>query len=86
MLLSCYLFRWAGVDWMDRSPWTAIICQDEGWWVGWIAEMPGVNAQERTRPALLASLAEVLQEALEMNRNDALSIAHEGCERVAVTI
>ena len=71
---------------MDRSPWTAIISHDEGWWVGWIAEMPGVNAQERTRAALLASLAEVLQEALEMNRNDALAIAHEGCERVAVAI
>ena len=48
--------------------------------------MRGVNAQERTRPALLASLAEVLQEALEMNRNDALVIAHEGCERVAAPL
>ena len=48
--------------------WTAIILQDDGWWIGWIAELPGVNAQERTRAALLDSLSEVLREALEMNR------------------
>ena len=71
---------------MDRSPWTAIVSQDEGWWIGWIAEMPGVNAQERTRAALLASLAEVLQEALEMNRTDALAVACEGYEQVPVAI
>ena len=71
---------------MVRSPWTAIISQDDGWWVGWIAEVPGVNAQERTRDELLASLQEVLQEALEMNRNDALAVAQDGCEQVPVTI
>ena len=71
---------------MDRSPWTAIISQDDGWWVGWIAEVPGVNAQERTRDDLLASLEEVLQEALEMNRSDALAVARDGYEQVPVAI
>ena len=28
---------------------TALISREEGWWVGWIAEIPGVNAHERTR-------------------------------------
>lgn len=71
---------------LDRSPWTAIVSQDGGWWVGWIAEMPGVNAQERTRVALLASLTEVLQETLEMNRADALAVAGEGYEQVPLAI
>ena len=71
---------------MDRSPWTAIISQDDGWWVGWIAEVPGVNAQERTRDDLLASLEEVLLEALEMNRSDALAVARDGYEQVPVAI
>ena len=58
---------------MTQSPWTAIVRQADGWWIGWIAEVPGVNAQERTREALLDTLAEVLREALEMNRQEALS-------------
>jgi predicted RNase H-like HicB family nuclease len=27
---------------------TAIITKDEDWWLGWIEEIPGANAQERT--------------------------------------
>lgn len=45
-----------------------MISREEGWWVGWIAEIPGTNAQGRTREELLQSLIEVLREALEMNR------------------
>lgn len=71
---------------MDRTPWTAIISRDEGWWIGWIAELPGVNAQERTREALLESLAEILQEALEMNRDRARSLALNDYEQVPVAI
>lgn len=58
---------------MAQSRWTAIVSQDDGWWIGWIAEVPGVNAQERTREALLATLADVLREALALNRQDALA-------------
>ena len=71
---------------MARSPWTAIVSEEDGWWIGWIAEMPGVNAQERTREALLDTLAEVLREALEMNRQDALDHAEHAYEEVAVAL
>ena len=57
---------------LSLSSWTAIITQDEDWWIGWVAEIPGVNAQERTREQLLATLADVLREALELNRQDAV--------------
>jgi predicted RNase H-like HicB family nuclease len=50
------------------SRYTAVVKQDGDWWLGWVEEVPGVNAQEPTREALLASLKEVLLEALEMNR------------------
>jgi predicted RNase H-like HicB family nuclease len=46
------------------STYTAIVKQDNGWWIGWVEEVPGVNAQERTKPALLASLRQILAEAL----------------------
>ena len=26
------------------------------WWIGWLIDLPGVNAQEKTREKLLASL------------------------------
>ncbi|MBF0164476.1 MAG: type II toxin-antitoxin system HicB family antitoxin [Magnetococcales bacterium] len=54
---------------------TAVTKQVDGWWIGWIAEVAGVNAQETTREALLESLAVTLKEAIEMNRRDALSMA-----------
>ena len=52
---------------------TAIMQRDGDWWIGWIAEVQGVNCQERTREELRASLAEVLAEALEFYRCDALA-------------
>ena len=69
---------------MARRPWTAIVSQDEGWLIGWIAEVPGVNAQERTKDELLDTLTEVLREALEMNRQDALAHANDQYEEVVV--
>ncbi|NBS15284.1 MAG: type II toxin-antitoxin system HicB family antitoxin [Verrucomicrobia bacterium] len=48
---------------------TAIVKKDGAWWLGWIEEVPGVNAQEKTKSKLMASLKEVLAEALEFNRD-----------------
>ena len=50
---------------------TAIMQRDGDWWIGWIAEVQGVNCQERTREELRASLASALEEAIEFNRQDA---------------
>ena len=71
---------------MEHSPWTAIISRDEEWWIGWSAEIPGVNAQGRTRKELLETLTEVLREALEMNREDAIAHAPGRYEVVAVSL
>jgi predicted RNase H-like HicB family nuclease len=42
---------------------TAILKRDGDWWIGWVEEVPGVNAQERSREELLASLRVILVEA-----------------------
>ena len=47
---------------------TSVIKQDEGAWIGWIEEVPGVNCQEATRDALLSSLRITLAEAIEFTR------------------
>jgi predicted RNase H-like HicB family nuclease len=58
-----------------NSSYTAITKQDNGWWIGWVEELPGVNAQEQTKEALLVSLREILKEALEFNREEARDAA-----------
>jgi len=69
-----------------KSTYTAIIKHDAGWWIGWIEEVPGVNAQEKTRAALLASLRKILKEALEFNRNEARKAAKDDFSEELVTI
>ncbi len=34
----------------------AVIMKDGDWWIGWLADVPGVNAQEHTREKVLESL------------------------------
>ena len=58
-----------------RASYTAITKQSGDWWVGWVAEVPGVNAQEKTKADLLASLRVIVEEALEFNREDAREAA-----------
>jgi predicted RNase H-like HicB family nuclease len=65
---------------------TAVIRQDGPWWLGWVEEVPGVNAQEHTREELLASLRQVLREALEFNRLEALEAAGPGYEEHALPL
>ncbi|HET6881904.1 MAG TPA: type II toxin-antitoxin system HicB family antitoxin [Pirellulales bacterium] len=50
---------------------TAVVQQDDDWWIGWIEEVPGVNSQGITREQLLDNLRDALEEAIEINRADA---------------
>ena len=68
------------------STYTAITKRDGDWWIGWIEEVPGVNAQEETKEALLASLKEILAEALELNRAEARAAAEDDYTEELVTV
>lgn len=63
---------------------TAAVTQVDGWWIGWIEQVPGVNCQERTKDELLRSLKVTLQEALEDLSPDGLASVGIGYERVTV--
>ena len=41
-----------------KTEFTATIKKDGDWWIGWIEEIPGANAQERTKKELIISLKE----------------------------
>ena len=68
------------------NSYTAVTKQGGGWWIGWIEEVPGVNCQERTRDALLASLRTTLAEALEFNREEAIRASAPDYTEELVTV
>ena len=69
-----------------NQTYTALIQQRGDWWIGWIEEIPGVNCQEKTREELLDTLRITLLEALEFNREQAISIAESGYQEIAIQI
>ena len=42
----------------------AVIKKTGDWWIGWLVDLPGVNAQERTRNRVVESLRIGAQEML----------------------
>ena len=42
----------------------AVLKQVGDWWIGWLVDLPGVNAQERTREETIESLKIGAQEML----------------------
>jgi predicted RNase H-like HicB family nuclease len=70
---------------MNRA-FTAVVKQDEDWWIGWVEEVPGVNSQGRTRDELIANLHSALREALEINREEALKQAEAPYEEELILV
>ena len=69
---------------MDTK-YTAVIQQNGKWWIGWVEEIPGVNSQGTTREELMENLRSALEEALEMNRADAVAGMTGEYEEVSLT-
>ena len=69
-----------------NTTFTAIIKNDGPWWIGWIEEVSGVNAQEETKEKLLLSLREILAEALDFNRAEARQAAEDNYTEELVTV
>ena len=69
-----------------QNAYTAIVKQEDDWWVGWIEEIPGVNCQEKTYAELKETLEVTLKEALELNRQDALTSAGTGYKEEKIAI
>jgi predicted RNase H-like HicB family nuclease len=67
-----------------KQEFTAVIKQDEGWWIGWVEEIPGVNSQGKTRAELLRNLKSAIKEALEFNRAEARAAAKSDYEEALI--
>ncbi len=71
---------------MQARSYTAVIKEDDGSWIGWIAEVPGVNCQEASRDELIETLRVTLAEAIEFNRAEALGAAGKGYEELPIAV
>lgn len=52
----------------DVGPFTAVYQRDGEWWLGYVEELSGANAQERTLDECRESLREAVSDVLEANR------------------
>ena len=68
----------------NMATYRAVIQQDGPWWIGWVEEIPGVNSQGSTREELMSNLQSALEEALEMNRADALAATKGAYEEASL--
>jgi len=68
------------------ATYTAVVQQSDGWWIGWVEEVPGVNSQGETREELLDNLRDALAEVLDANRKLARAVAEGAFEEVSLTL
>jgi predicted RNase H-like HicB family nuclease len=69
-----------------KAEFTAIIKKDGDWWIGWIEEIPGANAQERSKDELILSLREAAKDILEIHRQAAIKEAQKDFEEIPLVI
>ncbi|NNM66502.1 MAG: type II toxin-antitoxin system HicB family antitoxin [Spirochaetales bacterium] len=65
---------------------TAVVKDLGDAWIGWIEEVPGVNCQEATYDELLKSLSVTLREAIDFNREEALSMAGTNYQEKVISL
>lgn len=68
------------------AEYTAVVNKEEGWWPGWVEEIPDVNCQERTYHELLETLRVTFRKALEFNRQEAKAAAGPGYEEEQIAV
>ena len=58
---------------MMEGKFTAVFEKDEGWWIGYIEELPGANTQGKTLDELMSNI----QEAVEVHFDEAIEHGEE---------
>ena len=69
-----------------RNEFTAIIEQDDGWFIAYSPEVPGANGQGRTKDEARHSLAQAIDLILLDRREDGLRGLPPGALRETVTV
>ena len=69
-----------------HNEFTAIIEQDEGWFIAYCPEVPGANGQGRTKDEAVESLAEAIKLILSDRREEGLRGVPPTAIRETVTV
>ena len=69
-----------------RNEFTAVVEQDESWFIAYSPEIPGANGQGRTKDEALESLREAILLILEDRREDGLRGAAQEAVREMVVV
>jgi len=69
-----------------HNEFTAIIEQDEGWYIAYCAEIPGANGQGKTKSECLSNLTDAIKLILEDRRQDTLRGAPKGASEELVAV
>lgn len=69
-----------------KNEFTAIIKKEDDWWIGWVEEVSGANAQEKTKEDLLISLKEAVKDIIELRREEARRQAKNNYEEITFAI
>lgn len=86
MLSNNIIFKPINSKGSIMNRYTAVVKQDGNWWIGWIQEVPGVNCQETTQEELIKSLKITLKEALELNKEEAITAAGKNFQEVKIAV
>ena len=66
---------------MQNTTYTAVAGQSEGFLVGWVDQVPGVNCQSETNEGLTEALGEALRMIQEDDAGQSAPTLEEGYER-----
>ena len=69
-----------------HNEFTAIIEQDEGWYVAYSPEVPGANGQGKTKTEAVKDLSEAIRLILEDRRQDAMRGLPQDAEQDVVAV
>ena len=65
---------------------TAYITKEDGWWIGWVQGVRGVNCQEQTREELLRALKVAIPEMLALNPEEFIDVPEPHFEPITIQL
>ena len=70
----------------SKKVYTAYIAKEDGWWIGWVQGVRGVNCQEQTREELLHALKVAIPEMLALNQEEFIDVPEPHFEPITIRL
>ena len=70
----------------SKKVYTAYVAEEDGWWIGWVQGIRGVNCQEQTREELLHALKIAIPEMLALNQEEFIDVPEPHFEPITIRL